>query len=58
MNYLVNLVEGETLKGLQLSNNNYTIVLKMFEERYGDEQILISSHMSKLLNLEASHSCA
>ena len=48
MNYLVNLVEGETLKGLQLSNNNYKIVLKMLEERYGDEQILISSHMSKL----------
>ena len=57
MNYLLNLVEGEaekTLKGLQLSNNNYKVALEMLENRYGDEQTLISSHMNKLLNLEGS----
>ena len=55
MNYLINLLEGEaasTLKGLQLSNANYEVALNMLQERYGDEQVLISSFMNKLLNLE------
>ena len=58
MNYLINLLEGEaetTIKGLNLSNDNYKIALNMLTERYGDEQIIISSLMNKLLNLEGTH---
>ena len=55
MNYLVNLLGGEAalcVKGLQLSNANYLVALNMLKERYGDDQVLISSFMNKLLNLE------
>ena len=40
------------IKGLLLSNDNHLIAKKMLEDRFGDPQILISSHMSKLLSLE------
>ena len=55
MNYLFNLLEGEALsmvKGFQLSNANYALALKMLEERFGDKQLLISSLMNKLINLD------
>ena len=55
MNFLVNYVEGEAesvIKGLLLSHDNYKIAKEMLEERFGDEQILISTHMTKLLSLE------
>ena len=55
MNYLINLLQGEaasTLKGLQLSNANYEISLQMLKDRFGDNQVLISSFMNKLLGLE------
>ena len=55
MNYLINLLQREatsTLKGLQLSNANYEISLQMLKDRFGDNQVLISSFMNKLLGLE------
>ena len=45
---------GEALKvaqGLKLSESNYSAAIVMLHERYGDKQVLISTHMNKLLNL-------
>ena len=55
MNFLINRLEGEAGKvvnGLKLCSDNYPIAKQMLEERFGDPQVLISSHMSKLLSLE------
>ena len=55
MNFLINNIEGEAenaIKGLKLSNDNYEVAKKMLEDRFGDPQVLISSHMSKLLSLD------
>ena len=57
MTYLLNLVEGDAeqaIKGLQLSNENYKSALNLLQERFGDDQIIVSAHMNKLLNLESS----
>lgn len=54
MNYLVSYLKGEAenaVKGLPLCNENYVIAKQMLEERFGDPQVLISSHMNKLLSL-------
>jgi len=59
MSYLLNLVEGvaeQTLKGFSLSNDNYQLALKTLQERFGDEQIIITSHMNKLLELPSVES--
>ena len=55
MNYLINLVSGEAencINGLSLCNENYTIALDLLKERYADKQVLISSHMNKLLEIK------
>ena len=52
MNYLINLVTGEaeeTIRGLALTDENYSVALKLLQERYGDEQYLVSSYMNQLL---------
>ena len=54
MNFLVNHVDGEAgnvIKGLLLSNDNCLVAKNMLEDRFGDPQMLISSHMAKLLSL-------
>ena len=59
MNYLINLLKADAeavVKGLPLCNENYDIAIKMLEERFGDPQVLISSHMNKLLSLENIYS--
>jgi hypothetical protein len=53
--YLQGYLEGPALKcieGMTLSNENYIQALKLLKERYGNPQLVISSHMSKLLKLE------
>ena len=48
MTYLVEFLVSEdagTSKGLQLSNENYTLTLNTFKDRFGDPQLLISTHM-------------
>ena len=55
MNYLINLVQCDaeaTVKGLTLSHDNYKIALKLLKDRFDDPQLLISTHMNKLLELE------
>ena len=57
MTYLTSLLSGEAescIEGITLSHENYEVALKMLKERFGDEQILISAHMNKLLNLETT----
>ena len=57
MTYLVTLCQGEAelcIQGMSISNENYDTALRMLKERFGDEQILISAHMNKLLNLETT----
>ena len=56
-NYLLSYLTGEALKtvqGLKLSEPNYSAAIEMLQERYGDKQVLISTHMNKLLNLSNS----
>ena len=56
MTYLQNLVDGKAsdiIYGIKLSNENYKIALDLLKERYDDKQLLIHSHMQKLLNLKA-----
>ena len=57
MNYLLSYLIGEALKtvqGLKLSEPNYSATIEMLQKRYGDKQVLISTHMNKLLNLSYS----
>ena len=54
MSYLLSFLEGEaaaTIKGLPLSNDNYKNAIKLLTERFGDPQVLISAHMTKLLSM-------
>ena len=40
-----------TVKGLSLSNSNYSVAMDLLTERFGDKQV--STHMSKLLELKS-----
>ena len=54
MNYLKSLVESPvatSIKGLPLTSENYNSARKILEERYGNKQLIISSHMDNLLKL-------
>ena len=54
MNYLRSLVEGPAaaaIKGLPLISENYTSAREILEQRYGNKQLIISSHMDNLLKL-------
>ena len=53
--YLQGYLEGPALKcieGMTLSNENYIQALKQLKDRYGNPQLITSTHMSKLLKLE------
>ena len=55
LTYLQNLVDGKAsdiIYGIKLSNENCKIALDFLKERYDDKQLLIHSHMQKLLNLK------
>ena len=57
MNYLLSYLTEKALKtiqGLKLSEPNYSTAIEILQKRYGDKQVLISSHMNKLLNLSNS----
>ena len=50
-----NLVKGKTaaiISSIKLANENYNICLNLLKERYEDKQLMIHSHMSKLLKFE------
>ena len=55
MNYLLSYLSDEALrcvKGLQLSHDNYKTAKEMLDKRFGNKQLVISSHVNKLLDLE------
>lgn len=55
--YLRSYVEGEAekcIEGISLTNKNYKHALKLLSERYGNPQLITSSHMSKLLKLKSN----
>lgn len=48
------LLEGpasRVIQGLPLTESNYTVALKLLEERFGNAQQIISMHMDDLLQL-------
>ena len=54
INYLKSLVEGPAtaaIRGLPLTSENYNSARKILEERHGNKQLIISSHMDNLLKL-------
>ena len=47
-------LKGQALKaveGLALTSENYKEAVTILEKRYGNKQLLISSHIEKLMNL-------
>jgi hypothetical protein len=55
-NYLKSLVEGNAasaIDGFALTADNYESAVKLLKDRFADSQIIISSHMEELLNLQA-----
>ncbi|GFT55035.1 uncharacterized protein TNCV_2325441 [Trichonephila clavipes] len=53
-NYLKSYLTDEAeiaIRGLTLSANNYTIALNIIKEGFGRKDLIIESHMSKLLHL-------
>ena len=58
-NYLRSYLEGEalhTVSGLSLTNDNYEKALKLLKDRFGNPQLIISTHMNELLKLKKIHS--
>lgn len=54
MNYLKSLVEGPAaapIKGLPLTSENYNSAREILEQRYGNKQLIISSHVDNLFKL-------
>ena len=41
----------ETISGLSLSSTNYQRAIELLRERFGNNQVLISSHMEALVTL-------
>ena len=53
--YLIGPAE-ETLSGLSLTSENYKVALEMLTNRFGDNQVLISAHMTSLLKVDVIRS--
>ena len=53
--YLKGYLQGNALQsinGFPLTNENYVEAINMLKERYGNPQLIISSHMNNLIKLE------
>ena len=53
-NYLKTLVIGEAanaISGISLTNDNYGEAINILKDRFGNKQIIVSSHMNSLLKL-------
>ena len=58
-NYLKVQLEGEArdvIAGLDITNANYDIAVKMLKERYGKKHLMIDAHYSQLRDLPPSSS--
>ena len=59
MNYLRAKLEGEAeevISGLTLTNANYEEAIKLLQKRFGQSEIVINAHYTKLMDLPASSS--
>ena len=57
LNYLLSKLSGEakqSVSGILLSNENYSVVTDLLKERYGDSQTVINSHYVELINLKSA----
>ena len=53
--YLKTYLDKSTLQaieGFPLANENYTAAWQLLDERYGNEQLIISCHMNNLIKLD------
>lgn len=55
LNYLMSKLTGEarqSVSGIYLSNENYSVVVDLLKVRYGDAQTVINTHYVELINLK------
>ena len=50
--YIIGEAEG-SIKGLATTDNNYKEALEILEERFGNKQVIVNSHMDTLIKLPA-----
>ena len=58
--YLRGYLEGDALQcieGFPVTEENYGEAMNLLKERYGNTQVIISSHMNRLINLDKVMSC-
>ena len=48
----------QSIEGFPLSNENYDQAFALLKERYGNKQLIISTHMNNLIKLEGVNSCS
>ena len=57
LNYLHAKLEGNAkraIAGLEITNDNYEVAVKILHNRFGDPQTVISGHYMKLMDLPSS----
>ena len=60
-NYLRSYLHGparSSIEGLTLTSNNYDEAIKIINERFANEQLLVTANIDKLLSLPVVHSAA
>ena len=58
--YLKGLLEGEakdTIDGLTLTEEHYRVACDILQERYGRRELVVFSHIQRLLNLKPDEKC-
>ena len=61
LNYLMSKLTGEArqaVSGILLSNENYSLVVELLKERYGDAQTEVNSHYVELINVKLAPNTA
>ena len=59
LNYLKSKLDGDALtviRGLELTNESYEVAVKLLKERFGDRQVILDAHFSRLTNMVLSSS--
>ena len=57
-NYLKAKLEGEALSsiaGIELTNDNYSVALKILTERFGNRQVCVDAHYNRLVTISPAH---
>ena len=56
MRSLLNKTASQAIEGFPLTADNYAAAWKLLNERFGNGQIIISSHVNKILNISSVYS--